>query len=169
MTAMTYGKYAFFGDPNDSAYTTMRDAIEKTYHLEGKTLIFVPLIEAVELVVEKLKKDYPDKRTYPYHSKVPKDEKDDAIRKGDIIVSTIKSCGTGRDIPGLRVVICAEPIASKVGIEQVIGRLRPYAEGKFTYYFDLMDISIPSIMWWFRSRIRKIETLVKQMYTLSIE
>lgn len=168
MTSNSYGKYAFLTDPNDTAYQAILCILNKTKNIEGKTLIFVPLIDAVDKVVAKLKKDFPEKTIAAYHSKIPKDEKEAATNK-DIIVSTIKSCGTGRDIKGLRCVICAEPIASKVIATQVIGRLRPYAEDKDTFFFDICDISIPPINWWFRARFKKIQTLVKSVVYLDIE
>jgi len=165
-TANKYGRYAFFDDQNDTAYKTILSIIEKTKDMEGKTLIFVPLIDAAEEVVKKLKKDFPEKSCAAYHSKISKDEKLSAEKK-DIIVSTIKSCGTGKDIPGLRSVICVEPVVSKVVIEQTLGRLREFAKDKDTYYWDLVDRSIPPLTWWFRGRYKKIETLVKQ--TINID
>ena len=167
MTSISYGKYAFFTDPNDTAYKTILDILHKLKNVEGKILIFIPLIDAVDEVVKKLKKDYPDKSVSAYHSRLSADEKNSAEKK-DIIVSTIKSCGTGRDIPGLRAVICAEPIASKVVTEQMIGRLRPYAKDKDTYFFDIVDICIPACNWWWKARIKKIETLAKSIIHLNV-
>ena len=167
MTAASYGKYAFFVDPNQTAYNTILNILNKLNNVEGKILIFVPLIDAVDDVVKKLRKDYPHKSIAAFHSKLSADEKSSAEKK-DIIISTIKSCGTGRDIPGLRALICAEPIASKVVTEQMIGRLRPYAEDKDTYFFDIVDICIPTCNWWWKARIKKIETLVKKVIYLNI-
>ena len=161
-TASKYGQYAIFDDPNNTVYKAILEILNKCKNMEGKTLIFLPLIDAVDEVVKRLKKDFPDKTVAPYHSKISKSEKDDSEKK-DIIVSTIKSCGTGRDIKGLRCIICAEPVASKVVIEQTIGRLRPYAKGMDTYYFDLVDRSILPINWWFNARFKKIEGLVKEV------
>lgn len=166
-TAGKYGNYAIFEDKNNTMYNTIFDILKKTKNLEGKTLIFLPLISCVDEVVEKLKKDFPEKTVAAYHSKVPKDEKEEAEKK-DIIVSTVKSCGTGRDIKGLRVLICGEPVVSKVVIEQMIGRLRPYAPDKDTYYWDIVDRSIPPLTWWFRARYKKIPTLVKQIVSLDM-
>ena len=168
MTAASYGRYAFLDDPHQTAYAAIMEILKKTKDVEGKTLIFVPLIEAVDEVVKKLKKDYPYKSVAAYHSKISKEEKESAEKK-DIIVSTIKSLGTGKDIPGLRVVICAEPIASKVVAEQMFGRLRPYAPDKDTYFFDIVDVCISTINWWFKARFKKIETLAKQVVYLNIE
>lgn len=167
MTAASYGNYAFFTDPNETAYNAILDILNKLKDIEGKILIFIPLIDAVDDVVKKLKQDYPDKSVAAFHSRLSADEKASAEKK-DIIVSTIKSCGTGRDIPGLRAVICAEPIASKVVTEQMLGRLRPYAEDKDTFFFDIVDICIPPINWWWKARIKKIETLAKKIIYLTI-
>lgn len=167
MSSISYGKYAFFTDINDTAYKTILEILNKLKDVEGKTLIFIPLIDAVDEVVKKLKKDYPDKSISAYHSKLSKEEKDSAEKK-DIIVSTIKSCGTGRDIPGLRTVICAEPIASKVVAEQMFGRLRPYAKDKDTFFFDIVDICIPPCNYWWRARFKKIDTLAKKVIYLNI-
>ena len=167
MTSISYGKYAFFTDPNDTAYKTILDILNKLKNVEGKILIFIPLIDAVDEVVKKLKRDYPDKSVSAFHSKLSTEEKSSAEKK-DIIVSTIKSCGTGRDIPGLRAVICAEPIASKVVTEQMFGRLRPYAKGKDTYFFDIVDICIPTCNYWWRARFKKIETLAKKIIQLNV-
>jgi superfamily II DNA or RNA helicase len=167
-TAAKYGKYAFFDDPSDTAYKAILKILDKIKNVEGKIMIFVPLIDAVDRIVKDLKKDFPEKSVGAYHSKMSKDEKDDTERKKDIIVSTIKSCGTGKDIKGLRNVICLEPVASKVVIQQMIGRLRPYAPDKDTYYWDVVDRSIPPMTWWFRGRMKKAETLVKKVVNIDL-
>lgn len=168
LTAASYGKYAFMDDTNQTAYAAILNVLEKIKELEGKTLIFVPLIEAVDLVVKKLKADHPEKSVAAYHSKTSKDEKESAIKK-DIIVTTIRSCGTGRDIPGLRSIICLDPVASKVIAQQMIGRLRPYAKGKMTFFFDIVDVAFAPLNWWFKSRFKKIETLVKEVVYLNLD
>lgn len=167
-TSNRYGQYAFELDTNDSAYKVIREILLKIKDIEGKTLIFVPLIENVDSLITKIKRDFPEKTVAAYHSKISKDEKESAEKK-DIIVSTIKSCGTGRDIKGLRCAICAEPVASKVIAEQMIGRLRPYGEDKDTYFFDIVDRCIPANNWWWKSRFKKIQTLVKDIKYLNID
>jgi superfamily II DNA or RNA helicase len=168
MTNASYGNYAFFEDSNQTTYNVIKVLIKKIEELEGKILIFVPLIDAVDDVAKKIKIDFPGKSVGIFHSKVSKSDKEDAIKK-DIIVSTIKSCGTGRDIPGLRSIISTEVLASKVAAEQLIGRLRPYAKDKYTYFFDVVNISIPACNGWFRSRFKKIQTLVKEVVYLSLD
>ena len=166
-SSVKYGKYAFFEDTSNSAYNTILSILNKTKNIEGKTLIFVPIIDAVDEIVKRLKRDFPEKSVAAYHSKISSDEKESAEKK-DIIVSTIKSCGTGKDIKGLRSIICAEPVASKVVTEQMIGRLRPYAEDKDTYYWDIVDRAIPALNWWYKSRMKKIPDLTKQIIQLNM-
>ena len=168
MTSASYGNYAFNLDKNQTAYNAILNIINKVKHLEGKILIFVPIIEAADKVVEQLKKDCSEKSIGAFHSKVCKSEKEDAIKK-DIIVSTIKSCGTGKHIPALRVLVCSEPAASKVLASQVLGRLRPYSKDDDTYYFDIIDVCIPACIWWWKSRFKAIQNLVKKVIHLNID
>ena len=91
---------------------------------------------------------------------MPKDEKEEELKK-DIIVTTIKSCGTGKDIPGLRALISADPLASKLGSRQLVGRLRPYSEILDTYFFDIVAIDILPCTWWWKARYKAIKDLVK--------
>ena len=165
-TASRYGHYCIFDDENNTAYKAILAILNKTTEMEGKTLIFIPLIEAVDEVVKRLKKDYPQKSVAAYHSKVDREDKRSAENK-DIIVSTIKSCGTGKDIKGLRSVICLEPVASKVVTSQTIGRLRPYADDKDTYFWDILDRSIQPINWWHRARFKTIQGLVKSVVEIN--
>lgn len=168
MTAATYGKFAFLDDENETAYRVIYRILELTNDLEGKTLIFVPLIDAVDKVVQKLKKSDLGKSVAAYHSKTSAEDKRDALKK-DIIVSTIQSFGTGRDLPELRVLISATPLASRVQAEQLVGRLRPYAPGKDTYMFDLLDRQFPGVTYFHRARYKKIETLVKKTIYLNLD
>lgn len=164
-TSTKYGKYAFIDDPNQTAYAAILEILKIVKDVEGKILIFVPLIDVADQVVKKLKLDQQDKSVAAFHSKISADEKESALKK-DIIVSTIKSCGTGKDIPGLRCVICCEPVASKVIAKQMFGRLRPYADDKDTYFFDVVDVCLPPCNWWFRARIRVIQSLAKKVIYL---
>ena len=166
--SVRYGRYALFHDKTDTLYQTILNILQKTKDVEGKTLIFVPIIEAVDEIVTRLKRDFPEKSVSAYHSKMDKEEKEAGLINKDIIVSTIKSCGTGKDIKGLRTVICAEPIASKVVTEQMFGRLREYAPDKDTYFWDIVDRSIPPLTWWHKARMKKIQSLAKQIINLQM-
>lgn len=166
-TVPKYSDYIFFQDPEQTMYNTILKLLNIVKDLDGKILIFVPLINAVDEVVRKLKNDISNKKIMAYHSKISKSEKEN-IRDYDIIVSTIKSTGTGVDIPGLRVVINTEALASKVLMEQTVGRLRPYAKDKDTYFFDIVDISIANCNYYFRARFKVVPNLVKQVIYLDM-
>lgn len=169
MSAATYGRYAFLDDKNETAYNAIKMILEKIKDIDGKILIFIPLIDAVDEVTAKLKKDFDNKSVAAYHSRVSRDEKENATEK-DIIVSTIKSCGTGRDIPGLKAIICAEPIASKVQTQQLLGRIRPIQNGEVpTYFFDVVDRAFAPINWWWKSRMKKIQVIAKSVSNLQLE
>ena len=47
LTSQSYGKYAFFDDKNQTAYQAILKILEKLTDVEGKILIFVPLISAI--------------------------------------------------------------------------------------------------------------------------
>lgn len=169
LTAASYGRWAFIDDPNDTTYKAIKQIIELTADAEGKTLIFVPLIEIIETLSKKLKNDFPDLSVGEYHSKMDKSEKESSLKK-DIIISTIKSAGTGKDIPLLRKVICTEIFASKIIAKQVMGRLREYAPDKDTFYFDLgIDHSIPPAIFWFKGRFKAFASLAKEVVYLDLE
>ena len=159
-SAAKFGKYAFFEDKNETCYHAIQKCLDLLKDKEGKILVFVPLIDAVELVADKLHHDYPDKKIGRYHSRMPKDEKEEELKK-DIIVTTIKSCGTGKDIPGLRALISADCLASRLGSRQLVGRLRPFSEVLDTYFFDIVAIDILPCTWWWKARYKAIKDLVK--------
>lgn len=160
-----FGKYAFFEDKNDTTYHAIVKCLELLKDVEGKVLIFVPLIDAVDKVAERLRQEISGKKIGRYHSKMSKDEKEEALER-DIIVSTMKSCGTGKDIPGLRAVINSEPFSSKVLAQQSIGRIRPYGDYLDTYFFDIVQIDILPCNWWWRGRYKKIQELAKKTLIL---
>ena len=54
-----------------------------------------------------------------------------------MIVTTIGSCGTGTDIPGITAIISCSPYVSKITAMQVFGRIR-YC-GKICDYYDIED------------------------------
>ena len=164
-SAIKYGKYAFFEDKNQTAYKAILQVLNIMKNTEGKILIFVPLIDAVDQVASQLRKDISGKSIGQYHSRMAKEDKESDLKK-DIIVSTIKSCGTGKDIPGLRAIISCEPIASKVVAEQMIGRLRPYGKDMDTYFFDIVSIDIMPCNWWWKGRFKRIQQLVKKVVYL---
>lgn len=85
-----------------------------------KLLILVGLTEFAEMITEWMKINYPTFDSQVFLYKTPESVLDTA----DIIVSTIGSCGTGKDISNLRTMILLVSFASETLCLQTIGRLR---------------------------------------------
>ena len=119
----------------------IRKIVNQTENLNGKTLIISPKTESVDIIANKLR-DYTTKTVGTVHSK-NSDEVNEQGRNSDIISSTNKSIGEGDDIKGLRVLINTEPIGSKSLADQLRGRLREYSKDDDTFFFQLVDTSVP--------------------------
>jgi hypothetical protein len=138
-------KYAFHYDQ----YNTMREVFyqifEMAIKLEGRILITLPKIEDTYILADSIKKHYPDlnRSIGTVNSKNTKDDNEYVKENSDIIVSTIRSCGTGVDIKKLRVIINLEPFSSKITANQLAGRLREYSPTEDTYFFHLVDLAFP--------------------------
>jgi type I site-specific restriction endonuclease len=78
-------------------------------------------------------------------------------KKADVIVTTVQSLGTGSDIKGVTDIICCSPMVSKIVVKQVIGRIR-YINKK-CHYFDIVDMSVPADIYWWKSRSRTLKSL----------
>ena len=109
----------------------------KTY--DGKVLLLVPLLEAIDRLNEAMLKDsYFDKfNIVKIDGTLPLRVKREALENGDIILSTTPSVGTGTDIKNLACVVNFDEIASPITAEQIFGRLRD--RGKETWYIDVTD------------------------------
>lgn len=162
-----YGKYAFMGDKRETMYFTIVSILDKLKDVEGKIVIFCPLIDVVEMLKERLSKLYPNKLVGCMYSKISKSESEFNQNNSDFLITTVKSAGTGLDVKGLRVVINTEQYASKLLGEQHIGRLRPYfnkdGEQLDTYFFDIVDVSISMIVNYHKSRRKAIEPNAKKV------
>ena len=134
-----YIDYAL-GEETQSMMRVLKEILDRTSKLEGKTLIISPKIESVELIASEVRKTT-NKSVGTVHSKNSLDENHESFNC-DIISSTIKSIGEGDDIKGLRVLINLEPIASRLLADQLRGRLREYSKDEDTYMFYPIDTSI---------------------------
>lgn len=122
---------------------------EVTY---GKMLILTPTIESVRIITEKVKGMYPDLKIGTIHSKQSKAESDRVKAECDIMISTVKSCGTGFDVKDLSKLIVAEQFKSWILADQVSGRLRRRQDGQDTYMWDIVDADIPQLRAWANAR-----------------
>ena len=85
-----------------------------------KVLILVGLKDFAETLTAWCRDTYPALTSIAFLHGVG----DEELEKSDIIVSTIGSAGTGRDIKGLRTVILFSSFGSEALTLQTIGRLR---------------------------------------------
>lgn len=85
-----------------------------------KLLILCATVAFIEDLVQFLKERYPDLQINGHVSGCPYER----LLKNDITVSTIKSSGTGVDIPDLRELILLQATGSKKDAIQILGRLR---------------------------------------------
>jgi superfamily II DNA or RNA helicase len=118
---------------------------EVTY---GKMLVLVPTISSVEVVAKYLKEMYPNLKIGTIHSKNSKQFNDNAKAESDIMVSTVKSSGTGFDVKDLSKLVVGEQFKSWILADQVSGRLRRRPDGQDTYMWDVVDADIKQLRAW---------------------
>ena len=161
--------YALKQDPHNSLINELYKVFNRIKTVEGKVLVVAPKIESCEFIKDRLQ-EFPllaDRVIMTIHSKNNVNHNDDAKINADIIVSTMKSVGTGVDIKGLRVLINTEPYTSSIIANQMSGRLREYAPDKDTYYFDLVDVSITRCYEMYKTRLRFLKKKCKEIVMTS--
>lgn len=97
----------------DEKYLSIRKPGQKALILMGKVV-------NIDKTIEKLKEIYPHLVINPYVYKSPENN----ILEADIIISTIGSAGTGKDIKGLLMTLLTVSIGAPNLVAQVLGRLR---------------------------------------------
>ena len=134
-------------------YSTINKLLEQFISkTTGLHLVLVAKIDACKLVGDSIQEAFPDKSVLVYNSTTSKKDKAD-LENYDIIVSTDKSLGTGKDMPGLRSVISTSPYSSRVMAEQVSGRLRPHRDGGGTFYVETIDVGFKRPLEMLRNRM----------------
>lgn len=139
-SATNYMNYHFLGE-RDIMMRTIKRCLKQSKNVEGIRMILSGLQKSVELVRDEVSEEYPDWTCIANHSKNPytKEEQEES----DCISCTRQLLGTGADIKGLRVLIVTEPMASKLNMEQTMGRLRPYydsdGEQRDTVFYYIVD------------------------------
>lgn len=114
----------------------------------GKTLVLGNTISSSEIIASYLRKMFPKKKIYTYHSKHSKDENERAKVEADIIVSTTQSAGTGFDWKGLAKLVVFSQYKSWILADQISGRLRRRDDKKDTYMWDIVDADIKQLRVW---------------------
>lgn len=117
---------------------TIEDFYDRDYIAGDKLMVFVATVAMATELTAYLANCYPDKQCVRY---CEEDSYEDML-KGEIIVTTVISAGTGLDVPNLRVGIQTVSVSSAVSNIQTAGRLRklPDRDVKFIY---LYCINIP--------------------------
>lgn len=118
----------------------------------GKMLVLVPTINATNVVFHYLKQMYPDKKIGTIHSRNSKTDNEKVKAECEIMISTVKSCGTGFDVKDLSKLVVGEQFKSWILADQVSGRLRRRPDGKDTYMWDIADSQIPQLRAWANAR-----------------
>ena len=165
MNAPVYGKWVIKKDKTKQHFKCCRDILKMVYETDSqsKVLIFMPLIELCSEAVYFFKKELNYDESFEYDLDIRTINSSNSKRENeenkhaDVIVTTIGSCGTGTDIPGITTIISCSPFTSKITAQQVFGRIR-YA-GKIGQYYDIFDTSVPMDVFWLRSRRKKLKTL----------
>ena len=172
MTSMRYseraGKWVRYGIsiakhaeliiPSDGTMTkflrlilnTIKEAEKQVTY--GKTLILGSTINSAEVVAAYIRKLFPDKKVYTYHSRNDSSLNAEAKEQADIMVSTISSAGTGFDWKGLSKLIVFAQYKSWILTDQISGRLRVRDDGKDTYMWDIVDADIKQLRAWASAR-----------------
>lgn len=172
MNAISYGKFVIKPDKKQTHFKCCRDLLKDLFSKDehSKVIIFVPLIELTEELQFFLSTQLSYDESFQYDlsirtmtSKNTASEKEYA-KKADVIITTIQSCGTGVDLPGLTSVICCSPFASAVTAEQVFGRLR-YC-GKVCYYYDVIDKSVPADSYFWKARKKVFEHFALEVHCM---
>jgi superfamily II DNA or RNA helicase len=105
-------------------------------YMEGdRLLIFAASIAMCTTITDYVRKHLPERTVERFVDDDPYTNLTDP----DIIVSTIGSAGTGKDIPKLRAVIMSNSINSSVSNIQAVGRLRKLPDRDVKFYYIYCD------------------------------
>lgn len=173
MNNASYGKWVIAYDKKKTHFNCCKDILKVMYEKDphAKILLFMPLIDLCEecayFLTTELGKD--DQFSYDLdirtiNSKNSKKDNEYA-KRSDVIVTTIASCGTGTDIPGITGIISCSPFKSTITAEQVFGRIR-YC-GKVCQYYDIYDVSVLLDMILHKCRAKKLKQLALNVKELT--
>ena len=165
MNPASYGKWVIQYDKNKTHLKCCRDILKMIYEKDeyAKVLVFLPLIElcsdAAYFFSKELTYDESFRLDLDIRTINSSNSKNENLenRKADVIVTTIASCGTGTDIPGITAIINCTPFVSKVSAQQIFGRIR-YC-GKICQFYDIFDRSVLMDCLWLKSRRKKFKEL----------
>lgn len=141
--------------------------IQETKSLEGRVLITTPKIDSSERIYRWLKDEGYDAGIINSHHK--SSDNDVVMEEAEYISATVRGFSDGLDVSKLRVIINAEPIGNPITINQLAGRLREYAPDKDTYFYHLVDLSIPKCSKWLDSIKKELMTKCKEVIYINAD
>ena len=165
MNPASYGKWVIQYDKNKSHFKCCCDLLRMIYDKDeyAKVIIFMPLIDLCSdlayFITKRLNYDDSFRLDLDVRTINSKNSKSENLenRKADVIVTTIASCGTGTDIPGVTAIINCSPFKSAITMQQVFGRIR-YC-GKICQFYDVFDDSVLMDKIFFKCRRKVAKTL----------
>ena len=173
MNSGIYGRFVIKRDKQLHHFKCCLELLHIIYERDDKSkvLIFMPLIdlctEAAYFFTSNLDydEDFPFSLSIKTINSTNTKSENEYNKRADVIVTTIGSCGTGTDIPGITDIICCSPFASSLTAKQVFGRLR-YC-GKQCHYYDIYDVSVPMDLYWIKARAKVLKKLATNTNTIS--
>lgn len=175
MNQGSYGKWVIKRDKKQTHFNVCLELVKQTFkeYDKSKILIFMPLIELCGDLQFFINTQLSQDDNFDYDLSIgtvnSQNSKGDNERnkKCDIIITTIASCGTGTDIPGITSIINCSPFNSGITANQVFGRIR-YC-GRICQYYDIIDESVLMDQIWWRNRFKAIRNRTLKVKSLTWE
>lgn len=140
-SAIAYSHYIFAQNVRSVFFMGMlKKLIDELFDKEKdmKLVVILPVLEHIS-IFESFLNRFPKKyNVAQYTSAVDIKDRENNLN-ADVILGTLKSFQEGRDVPGLKAILCAQSFSSTLIAQQLLGRLRPIKDAN-TYYYDFCDI-----------------------------
>lgn len=156
--------YALKRDESRKMIRTFNWVMQEAILRDGKILVVIPTKDSIRELYSYTKENF--SHTGKSIATLFSDntsEENEIAKESDIIISTIKSSGTGITIYGLQTIICMEPHMSSLLTKQLRGRLDRYTPGEDTYFYDLLDISISELSRCYKNHTLIMKTMAKKI------
>ena len=161
----TYSDYQVYQDPR--FFEILFELTEKfAVTNKFRTLILVSKINSCEIIAERLKETFPEKKIGIYNSSIHPTEKKRVVSECDIIVSITKSLGFAETIPYLKAVLNFEAFSFVGTGDQASGRLR-FLYGDNCWYVEIADLGFLSIRKQLNKRLRAYKGIYKDIIQLN--
>lgn len=161
-------RYIDYQITKDIFYEALMKVCNFVGNKEGKMMLVFSKNDVIDLISDYLLENYESRVPFKYNSTVSQDDKFKALNS-ELILTTPKSLGTGSDIPGLRFVVNTEQYSSAITANQISGRLREYADDKYTFYFELVDIGFPQVDTMFKARFKVFKKKCVEILDLKLD